>query len=152
MCQCNDKGIDSKTTELEHQLNTLEQDCQKQLDDKVVAVGSGLLGLAIGFTKSLEAAIQINWFRETLFFISIIGLAITICTSVYSHYDSSITMRKINEMLHYNSNLNFDVVKAIKRIQLFNWLQTWSLMLTILSTSLMLLLITLGINLTITIH
>ena len=44
---------------LEHELEQLERDSQNRLDDKIIAVCGGLLGLSIGFINTINFELYI---------------------------------------------------------------------------------------------
>ena len=122
----------SISEEQEKELEQLERDSQKMLDDKIIAVGGGLLGLTVGFINTIKSSIQANIMSGFLFLGVILALSITISYSVYSHYYSAFVFRMVNEKWFHNKHPDFNIENASKRIRQLNAIQVFGFILTII--------------------
>lgn len=134
---------DSKSTNkiFETELEQSEKNSQKMVDDKIITVGSGLLGLTVGFINTIKSTVQANLLSKILFFSVVISLSITIVYSIYSHQYSAIIHRKINENLNQDLHPDFDIIKANKRIGQLNTIQLFGFILTIVFMTLLIFII-----------
>ena len=101
----------SNNNDLETELETLEKDSQKSLDDKIIAVCGALLGLSVGFINTFRKIVREHSTSRILFLLGIICLGITVASSVYSHYYSARCFRKYNEQRHYDLHRTFNTIQ-----------------------------------------